>query len=358
MLSTDDPTTRVWLSHLSSLCETSVTGELVKAFDCQIGAEVAAYCHANSAAYSALVKHSESDSACEVDKGAINWLTMNLVMHTPPTSTWGTSSHAIATETHTYSCDIGRGNERGNRFICETRGSESTGSSSTALELKSCSMPPAGAYTCETKIITDCKLPSNELEKFSVRFAACVGTVGEVTPAITALEHQHLRSAHTDNARYYHAVKNGLIVGVPDPIDPARFERLNGPNRCTCCPFGVMKRRECKERQRQKKLSPAKLMSSTQLVMWQRVVTDVKVYSHKAFDKTHLVAGHMSVHGKYLIVTPLKSEASHTAQNSLARFLGVRLGYIYPRFRVSFWVRSQLETYLFFFSFWSRAQWS
>ena len=28
--------------------------------------------------------------------------------------------------------------------------------------------------------------------------------------------------------------------------------------------------------------------------------------------------------------------------------VGVRLGYIYPRFRVSFWVRSQLETYLFF----------
>ena len=41
--------------------------------------------------------------------------------------------------------------------------------------------------------------------------------------------------------------------------------------------------------------------------------------------------------------------ASHAVQNNLTRFLGVRLGYIYPRFRVSFWVRSQLETYFFLF---------
>ena len=44
----------------------------------------------------------------------------------------------------------------------------------------------------------------------------------------------------------------------------------------------------------------------------------------------------------------LVGSSSSRVQNSLTRFLGVRLGYIYPRFRVSFWVRSQLETYLFF----------
>ena len=147
------------------------------------------------------MKHGESNSACEVDKNAILWLAMNLVLHTTPPSIWGGDSHATAMEMSTYGCDIGHGNEQGNRFICETRGSESTGSSSTALESISCSMPSAGAYTCETKILTDCKLPANALQKFSERFAACVGTVGEVTPTVTALEHQHLRSAHTENAR-------------------------------------------------------------------------------------------------------------------------------------------------------------
>ena len=105
---------------------------------------------------------------------------------------------------------------------------------------------------------------------FAAKFAAYNAHSDTMPRVLTPLENQHLKSAHTDNDRYYHAVKNKLIVGVPEPVNPATDKAKHGARKCICCPFGIQRRRDCKERQQQLKYGPAALLQLAEQPMWSR----------------------------------------------------------------------------------------